>query len=131
MPSVVRKRSYGSVTVFWLDRAEALRRLEDAAKALLADRPDVVAVYVFGSLPEGRAVPGSDADVLLLLRETSERFMDRPLEFAPFFAHVGLPVEVFCYTADEAARIPFARRARERGTILALQASAPVSPPNA
>ncbi|HEV2358048.1 MAG TPA: nucleotidyltransferase domain-containing protein [bacterium] len=127
----MRKLSYGSVKVFWLDRAEALRRLEDAAKALLAARPDVVAVYVFGSLPEGRAVPGSDADVLLLLRETSQRFIDRPLEFAPFFAQLGLPVDVFCYTADEAARNPFARRARERGIVLAQRASAPLSPPEA
>ncbi len=131
MRSVVRTQSYGSVKVFWLDRAEALRRLQEAAEALVAACPDVVAVYAFGSLPEGRAVPGSDADVLLLLQEASRRFIDRPLEFAPYFSGVGMPVELLCYTAEEAARVSFARRALERGTLLAGRTAEPAAPPGA
>ena len=51
----------------------------------------------FGSLAEGRAVPGSDADVLVLLSHSETRWLDRPLT---------------------AARIPLARRALERGVDL-------------
>ena len=68
MRSLVRKASYGSVTTFWLDRDEAVGRVRRAAEQLVAARPDVASVYLFGSLAQGRAVPGSDADLLVLLR---------------------------------------------------------------
>jgi predicted nucleotidyltransferase len=91
-------------------------------------RSDVIAVCLFGSLAEGRAVPGSDADIMLLLRETSRRFMDRPLEYAPYFRGAGMPVEVFCYTVEEAARNSFARHALNVGTVLASHVPALPSP---
>lgn len=119
MRSLVRKASYGSVTTFWLDRDEALRRLRQAAERLIAARSDVEAVYLFGSLAEGRAVPGSDADVLVVLRQSEVRWLDRPLAFAPCFSDCGLGVELFCYTLDEVERIPLARHARARGRLLA------------
>lgn len=119
MHSVVLKRSYDSVKVFWLDSREALRRLRKAAGELLAARPEVMAVHLFGSLPEGRAVPGSDADVLILLRRCDQRWLDRSLEFSPYFSNVGMPVELFCYTIEEALQNRFVRRARERGVTLA------------
>ena len=80
MRSLVRKESCGSVTVFWLDRAEARRRIETAGNALVESRSDVVAVYLFGSLAEGRAVPGSDADIMILLSGSTGKWIDRPLE---------------------------------------------------
>lgn len=85
----------------------------------MRDRSDVVAAYLFGSLAQGRAVPGSDADVLLVLAESEERWMDRPLRFAAWFERIGLPVELFCYTVDELTEIPLARRALESGVRLA------------
>ncbi len=118
MPSIVEKRSYGSVEVFWLDSAEAIRRLGEAAQRLVADRQDVVGVYLFGSLAEGRAVPGSDADILILLDHADRRWVDRPLEFAGYFDGLGMPVDLFCYAREEAARNPMARRASEHGTPL-------------
>jgi predicted nucleotidyltransferase len=118
--SVIRERSFGSVRVFWLDSGEAVERLRAAAERLLADRPEVSRVVLFGSLAEGRAVPGSDADVLLLLeRSERPRWFDRPLDYWPAFEGVGLPVELFCYTREEAERVPLARRALERGLVLA------------
>ncbi len=120
MRSVIRERSFGSVRVFWLDSAEALERLRAAAARLLAERPEVRSVVLFGSLAEGRAVPGSDADVLLLLeRSDRPRWFDRPLDYGPAFEGVGVPVELFCYTRKEVAGVPLARRALERGVVLA------------
>jgi predicted nucleotidyltransferase len=115
----VVKRSYGSVKVFWLDSGEALRRLRQAAGSLLDARPEVLAVYLFGSLAEGRAVPGSDADILIVVDRTDRPWTERPLVYAAWFENVGLPVEIFCYTVEEAGRISFARRAREGGATLA------------
>ncbi len=119
MRSVVRKRSYGSVTVYWLDREEAERRLVQAASRLVAERPEVVAVYLFGSLATGRAVPGSDADVLIVLERSDERWLDRSAHYVGYFADVGMPVELFCYTQEELANVPLARRALAEGKLLA------------
>ncbi|HXF71173.1 MAG TPA: nucleotidyltransferase domain-containing protein [Actinomycetota bacterium] len=106
--------------VFWLDSPEALHRLRAAAERLLAERPEVRSVVLFGSLAEGHAVPGSDADVLLLLdRSERPRWFDRPLDYRRAFEGVGMPVELFCYTREEAGRVPLARRALERGLVLA------------
>lgn len=46
---------------------QAERDLENAAKNVGIEAFEVAGVYLFGSLAEGRAVPGSDADVLVLL----------------------------------------------------------------
>lgn len=119
MPSVMESRSYGSVKIFWLNREEALRRLQEAAGRLLGAHPDVLGVYLFGSLAEGRAIPGSDADLLILLVDSNRRWLDRPLEFHTYFDGVGLPVDIFCYTAEEATVNPIARRALEHGVRLA------------
>jgi len=119
MRSVVRRRPYGSATVFWLDREEAERRLRHAAGRLVAGRPEVVAVYLFGSLATGRAVPGSDADVLVVLERSEERWVDRGVRYAGYFEDVGIAVELFCYTEDEVARVPLAQRALAEGKLLA------------
>lgn len=119
MRSVIRERSFGSVRVFWLDRALALERLRAAASRLVGQRQDVRAVYLFGSLAQDRAVPGSDADVLVLLERSERRWLDRPLEFGPWFDEVGMPIELFCYTRDEAERTPLARTALDTGVVLA------------
>lgn len=117
--SLVQKRSYGSATVFWLDREEAERRLRHAAGRLVAERPEVVAVYLFGSLATGRAVPGSDADVLVVLERSDERWVDRSVHYAGYFEGVGMAVELFCYTEGEVARVPLAQGALAGGKLLA------------
>lgn len=119
MGSVVQRRSYGSVKVVWLDRLEAVRRVREAGRNLVMAHPEVIGVYLFGSLAEGRAVPGSDADILILLERSERRWIDRPLEFYPYFENAGIGVDLFCYTIEEADRTPLARRALEGGVLLA------------
>jgi len=111
MPSVLRRRSYGSVKVFWLDRDLALKNLRESALRLVREKPEVEEVRLFGSLAEGRAVPGSDADILLVLRNEGSPFFERPLKYLAYFAKVGLPVELFCYTREEIRKNPFAAEA--------------------
>lgn len=115
----MRKESFGSVTTFWLDRDEAIRRVSAAARHLVRARQDVQAVLLFGSLAQGRAVPGSDADVLILLTASGTRWLDRPLEFGSYFDDCGIGVDLFCYTLEEVAETPLARNARAGGILLA------------
>jgi len=110
MPSVLRKKSYGSVKVFWLDRELALSQAIAAARRLVAERADVQRVGIFGSIATGRAVPGSDLDVLLVLSHSDQRPIDRPAGFLAYFDEVGLPTELFCFTEEEACGSAFFTR---------------------
>lgn len=116
----MRKESYGSVTIYWLDRAEARRQVQMAAQRLVQARPEVIAVYLFGSLAKGKAGPRSDADVLIVLRDSPIRvWFQRYLEYSPYFDEVGMPVEVFCFTMDELPHTTIARNALQYAELLA------------
>jgi predicted nucleotidyltransferase len=103
MPQVVRRASYGSVTVFWLNRKAALEAVRVAAGKLIGADPNVTKVVLFGSLARGTATAGSDADILIVLRDSDEPILGRTRHFADTFRDVGLPVELFVYTENEIA----------------------------
>lgn len=87
--------------VFRFDREARLQEILRAAR-MLGERPEVLAVVLFGSLarqgPRG-ATAMSDADILILLSDT-------PLSFGARLVDYRLPgvrgLEVFPYTWDEA-----------------------------
>ncbi len=69
---------------------------------LVASHPDVLEVRLFGSLARGEAAPGSDADVLIVLRRHAlPRWFDRVPEFVQALQSADLPLEVFPYTVAE------------------------------
>ena len=68
-------------------------------KALQARRPEIERAVLFGSLQRGDAVPGSDADVLLVLRATDLPFSERAAVYRP--EGVGVSVDLFIYTRSE------------------------------
>ncbi len=76
-----------------------LHKLHEYAQQLVIQRPDVTAVVLFGSLVKDSYTGTSDADLLIILSSSCERFLDR----IPSFLHPGLPVEleVFPYTVEE------------------------------
>lgn len=90
-----------SVRVWWIDREAVLARLRRWAAELGSD-PQVLAVVLFGSLARGDHTAASDADVLVLLRESEEDFRHRIPRFLPLGLGVG--VDVFSYTRAEARR---------------------------
>jgi len=106
LPSVYVKRSCGSSRVTYLDRERAIEQLRVLAGKLVEQSPEVVEVRLFGSLARKEAVPGSDADILVVLRDHPlPRWFDRIPEFSEAFAGTDLPVEVFPYTSAECARL--------------------------
>lgn len=68
-------------------------------KALQAQHPEIERAVLFGSLQRGDAVPGSDADVLLVLRSTDLPFTQRAALYRP--EDVGVPVDLFVYSRAE------------------------------
>jgi predicted nucleotidyltransferase len=90
-----------SVRFFRLDR----QRIEHNIRAYahqLAEAPQVLAVVLFGSLVRGEATAMSDADVLILLRDSSQPFHERLPDFLR--SGVGISLDVFPYTLSEAMR---------------------------
>jgi predicted nucleotidyltransferase len=98
--SAVLERSYGSVKTFWLDKDYISRQLGRAVGTLRADS-NVMQVILFGSFAHNRAVPGSDVDILIVLRSDSRRFIDRIAAYLDAFSEIGIAVDVFPYTVDE------------------------------
>ncbi|MBI3048973.1 MAG: nucleotidyltransferase domain-containing protein [Acidobacteria bacterium] len=101
------KESYRGrhVRVFRLERADVLAQLRTSAERLLRERRDVVAVWLFGSLARDRAAPGSDADLLIVVRDGAAPFLQRSESLARYFEDVGVGCDVLVYTESEVERL--------------------------
>ena len=120
-PSPIQKTSSSFVKVFWLNLNQVRTRLKQSAERLAENHPEIEEVWVFGSLARGDAVPGSDADVLIVLSDSALPFLDRSAHYQPDFCGVG--VDVFAYTRAEIAQMQhdgraFLRRAQAEGVCL-------------
>lgn len=87
-----------SVRVFKLNNEELIIKLKSWAESFSHNK-DVVGIILFGSLAKKEATPASDADIVILLRDSKERFDDRIPHFLP--KKIGINVDVFPYTIEE------------------------------
>ncbi|MDN3513290.1 MAG: nucleotidyltransferase domain-containing protein [Candidatus Brocadia sp.] len=120
MQSVIQKRSYNSVKVFWLDKGLLETNILNAVNALVNNHHEVKKVILFGSIAENRGLPSSDVDILIIVSKSKCRFIDRALDFQKFFDDVGLRVDLFVYTEEEIMKnnIPLVNTALKTGKIL-------------
>lgn len=87
--------------IFRVNREQVRRRLGDWARSL-ASRADVLRVVLFGSFARGDATAASDADLLIILRDSPLPFHERIPQFHP--TGIGVSVDVFPYTLEETQR---------------------------
>ena len=115
--SVIRKQSFGSVKVFWLDRSLLKSRIRQAVRNLSRQHEEVVQVVLFGSVASGRAVPSSDADILVVVRDSDTPFLDRAPLYRDSFTDIGVGVDLFVYTREEISdgSVPVATAALRTG----------------
>jgi predicted nucleotidyltransferase len=111
-----------------------LGRLRESALALLRERPDVLEVRLFGSLARGDALPGSDADLLVILRDPAGPFLHRAPGLASRLDGAGIGCDIIAYTASELARLrdernAFVARAFADGIVLARRTQRTVPSP--
>lgn len=92
-----------TVKVTYFDRDAVESALGEHVRRLATRHPDVEEVILFGSLVAGTPVPGSDADLLILLSRSDRPFLER----IPTFLPAGFPVsvDVFPYTREEIERM--------------------------
>ena len=120
MRYVIQKRSCGSVRISSLNREALRKNLLKAAGRIAKERPEVTRIILFGSVAEDRAGPWSDVDILIVVRDTSVRFIDRALAYLPYFAEAGVGADLFVYTKSEETErsIPLLENAHKNGEIL-------------
>lgn len=116
MPSYIAEESLNSVRVFWLDQERLIGELHKAAQRVGEGDENVLKIVLFGSLAQKRGVPGSDADVLIMLKESDKSFPERIEEWSEKFV-LDFPFEVFPYTVKEQDN-PLVQEAMRRGIVL-------------
>lgn len=93
------EKSSNSVRVFFADKETILGQVRRFATELKSTRPEVEKVGLFGSYATDMYGPASDVDLLIILRQSRKRFLDRIPDFIPDNVSVGC--DVFPYTAEE------------------------------
>lgn len=101
MRSVEESYRGSQVRVFRLDRRAVLARIEDGARRLIAEEPQALEVWLFGSLARGEAGPGSDADLFVVLERSPLPFLERSAQLARHFQGAGVGCDVLAYTRAE------------------------------
>ena len=86
------RRSFGTVKVFSLDRPRIRRALDQLILERYQPDPNVAAVYLFGSFARGNAVPGSDIDLLVVLRDDPRPPRERIVDYLPERFPVGVDI---------------------------------------
>jgi predicted nucleotidyltransferase len=91
------------VKVFFADKQKVLSELRDYAANLKRTHPEVVRIGLFGSYATDTYGPASDADLLIVLRDSSKRFLDRSPDLIP--DKLSIDCDVFAYTEREIERM--------------------------
>jgi predicted nucleotidyltransferase len=81
------------------DKKKVLRQLKDYARKLMRTRPEVEKVGYFGSYATDTFGPASDVDLLIILRESPKRFLDRVPDYIP--EDLSVSCDCFPYTEKE------------------------------
>jgi predicted nucleotidyltransferase len=116
MPSAIRKKSYGSVTIYSVNKEQVAQALERFTAAC-QQRPEVLAIVLFGSFSRGDFGVGSDVDILIILKDSPRPFLDRIPIYQP--DRFPVDVDVFPYTWEEVRNgQPVAGEALATGQVL-------------
>ena len=93
------KKSSNSVKVVFADKANVLRQLKDYAKSIKRTHSEIERLGYFGSYANDTYGPASDVDLLIILRQSDKRFLERIPDFLP--DNLSICCDVFPYTSEE------------------------------
>lgn len=98
MQSFVVEESLNSVKAFWLEQEKLVEEIYKVARGIGKEDEKILKIILSGSIAEKRGVPGSDADILIILKRDDKPFMDA--EWSKKFS-LDFPVEIFPYAEKE------------------------------
>jgi len=99
----MQRTSSDSVKVVFADKDRVFRQLRRYVAELKRTRPEVERVGLFGSYATDTFGPASDVDLLIILRQSSKRFLDRIPDFIP--DNLTVSCDVFPYTSEEVEKM--------------------------
>jgi predicted nucleotidyltransferase len=99
----MQEKSSNSVKVFFADKDKILLQVREYSKKLKKNHPEVEKVGLFGSYVTDEYGPASDVDLLIILKSSSKRFIDRIPDFLP--SEIEVSCDCFPYTIDEINRM--------------------------
>ncbi len=102
----------------FLDKKKVIEKLSKIALKVRTKDKNIEKIILFGSLAKDTYTGISDADLLIILKKSTLRFIDRIPQYSFLFLNAPIPVDVFPYTEEEIERIPFAKRAISEGIAL-------------
>jgi len=100
MPSFIAEESLNSIRVFSLDHDRLIQEIHKIATRVGETDENVLKIVLCGSLAERAGVPGSDEDILIILKESDKSFLERIKEWAERFV-LDFPLEVFPYSQKD------------------------------
>jgi predicted nucleotidyltransferase len=97
------ERSSNFVKVVFADKNRILDQLRHYVIKIRQNRPEVEKIGLFGSYAADTYGPASDVDLLIIVRQSSRRFLDRIPDYLPENLSTGC--DVFPYTVEEVERM--------------------------
>ncbi len=92
-------RSLSSSVLRWPDARTVERAFRQWAEEVVRNRKDVLRIGYWGSYARGDWGVGSDLDVIVIVRSSSQPFEKRAVEWDT--AHLPVPVDLLVYTEEE------------------------------
>ncbi len=92
-------RFLNSSVLKWASKEEVVEAFIKWAKEIYSNRSDVIKIGYFGSYARGDWGTGSDLDVIVILKESSQPLWKRVLEFDT--TNLPVPVDLLVYTVKE------------------------------
>lgn len=92
-------KSLNSSVIRWPSKAEVSSAVAGWAQQLVSSRPDILKIAVIGSYARRDWGVGSDLDLILVIKESSESFERRSLAFDA--SEFPVPVDLMVYTESE------------------------------
>jgi uncharacterized protein len=96
-------RSLSSSVLTWPDRQTIDRAVWAWADKVAAQRPDLVRVGYFGSYARGDWGPGSDLDLIVVVKSDHEAFSRRSAKWDT--TNLPVPADLLVYTVEEWRRL--------------------------
>jgi predicted nucleotidyltransferase len=93
-----------------------MKKIRSTARKIGKNNSNVRKIILFGSIEERRGVPGSDADILIILEKDARPLINRTVEWVERFS-LDFPLEVFPYTKKELHHT-IVQTALEKGIVL-------------
>jgi predicted nucleotidyltransferase len=101
--------------VIFLNKKKIIEKLKQLALKTKSKDKNIFKIFLFGSLVNDTYTGTSDADLIIVLKKSNLRFLDRIPDFALLFLDLPISVDIFPYTEKEVEHIPFAQKAISEG----------------